>query len=133
MVSTPKQSWIGNGLCLTAFLAHHAFSFRRNVERDTAGKPNIGTLMFFPYARIIPMHVTIIFGSLFSKESTALLIFFLSLKTMTDMAMHAVERRVLSAPARPSQDKTPKNIFRGRNAYPLIMGENSIQPNQKSK
>jgi hypothetical protein len=116
MASSPKQSWIENGLCLTAFLAHHAFSFRRNVERDTAGKPNIGTLMFFPYARIIPMHVTLIFGGLFSKESTGLLVFFLSLKSAADMAMHAVEHRVLSAPARPSQEKIPKNFFRGRNA-----------------
>ena len=47
----------------TAFFANHLFSYFMN--RNRAGKriPNIGSMMFFPYIRIIPMHVFIVFGA----------------------------------------------------------------------
>jgi len=44
--------------------------------------------MFFPYARIIPMHLTIIFGMLLGKGAIVL---FLTLKTLADMIMHVLE------------------------------------------
>lgn len=48
---------------LALFLFNHAFSYRYNKKRDASGSPNIGTIMFFPYARIIPMHLVIIIGA----------------------------------------------------------------------
>jgi hypothetical protein len=78
-------------LCVLVFLVNHAFSYRHNRERDAARVPNIGTVMFFPYARIIPMHLTIIFGSLLAGDSQAVLVLFLGLKTVADFIMHAVE------------------------------------------
>ena len=33
-----------------------------NRDLDRQGTPNIGTLMFTPYIRIVPMHITIILG-----------------------------------------------------------------------
>ena len=64
------------GLCVVAFLINHNYSYRKNVEADLARKPNIGTIMFFPYARILPMHLTIILGGAMSGASTwALLLF----------------------------------------------------------
>jgi len=53
--------------------------------------PNIGTMMFFPYLRIIPMHLTIIFGSDYAKGSSGALILFLVLKTIADLIMHMIE------------------------------------------
>jgi hypothetical protein len=47
--------------------------------------------MFYPYARIIPMHLTISFGSL-SGDALPL---FLVLKTFADATMHIVEHNVL--------------------------------------
>ncbi|MDO8504933.1 MAG: DUF6498-containing protein [Candidatus Liptonbacteria bacterium] len=71
------------------FFANHLFSFIYNKPRDTK-KQNIGTLMFYPYARIIPMHLTIIFGLLIGK---AALPFFLVLKTLADVIMHVTEHQ----------------------------------------
>lgn len=47
--------------------------------------------MFYPYARIIPMHLTIIFGPAFNLS----LPLFLLLKTIADVIMHSVEYNVL--------------------------------------
>ena len=79
-------------VCVAIFLANHWFSFRSNLEKDVRTTPNIGRLMFFPYARIIPMHMTIVFGAYVAATETALLIF-LSLKTLADLIMHAIEHR----------------------------------------
>lgn len=79
-------------ILVTAFLffINHLFSYLYNKPRDTK-KQNIGSLMFYPYARIIPMHLTIIFGSSFGSA----LPLFLVLKTFADATMHIVEHNVL--------------------------------------
>ena len=62
------------------------------MNRNRAGRsiPNIGSMMFFPYIRIIPMHVFIVLGAFFAGPSGGL-VFFLVLKTLADEAMHAIE------------------------------------------
>jgi hypothetical protein len=72
------------------FLGNHLFSHFYNRPRDT-GRQNIGMLMFYPYARIIPMHVTIIMGFFLGHR----LLLFLLLKTLADAIMHVVEHKVL--------------------------------------
>jgi hypothetical protein len=72
------------------FLGNHVFSYFYNRPRDT-GKQKIGSLMFYPYARIIPMHLTIILGAFLGGG----LLLFLVLKTLADAIMHVVEHRVL--------------------------------------
>lgn len=46
--------------------------------------------MFTPYLRIVPMHLTIIFGGLFVHTGAGLLLFG-TLKTAADVAIHVVE------------------------------------------
>ena len=75
-----------------AFFLNHLFSYRLNEGNDSTQVPNIGTMMFFPYARIIPMHLIIIFGS-FLSFTTFNLVLFLSLKTVADLIMHVVEHK----------------------------------------
>lgn len=84
--------WIGSAVL--GFLVGHWFSFRQNVAADLRGRPNIGTMMFLPYARIIPMHLTIIFGSMLATNRIAVLLFSV-LKTGADYLMHVVEHKVL--------------------------------------
>jgi len=48
--------------------------------------------MFFPCARILPMRLTLIFGSFFTAWQAGLILF-LGLKTVADVLMHFVERR----------------------------------------
>ena len=61
--------------------------------------------MFFQYARVIPMHLTIILGSRFAKGSLTELLIFLVLKTVADLIMHMVEH----ADAR--SDKSVESAF----------------------
>jgi hypothetical protein len=79
------------GLCIAAFFVNHAFSYWHNREQDELRKPHLGLIMIFPYARIIPMHLTIIIGSAFGETSVLQVIFFLVLKTVADVIMHMIE------------------------------------------
>jgi hypothetical protein len=87
-------------LCIAAFLANHCFSFRYHLREDLERTRNLGSLMFFPYARILPMHLTIIFGGFIAFRFAAVLLFLL-LKTLADLAMHAVEHQWRRDPPAP--------------------------------
>jgi hypothetical protein len=65
--------------------------------------PNIGTLMFFPYARVVPMHLLIVLAASLGSESVTALLIFLLLKTGADVIMHMVEH----ADARQKKPSTP--------------------------
>ena len=61
-----------------------------NRNRVPKRIPNIGSMMFSPYIRIMPMHAFIVFGAFFAGPHVAL-VFFMILKTLADEAMHALE------------------------------------------
>jgi hypothetical protein len=90
--------------CTLAFALNHLWSFHYNRELDRQGTPNIGAMMFTPYLRIVPMHITILFGALSFGGGLALLLFGV-LKTLADAGMHLVEhaqlQKVRGAPAAP--------------------------------
>lgn len=96
----PPELDIWFWLCAAAFVANHFWSYRYNRDIDRMGTPNIGTLMFTPYLRIVPMHLTIILGGLF-HEGAGTLLMFGALKTIADVGMHVAEhsqlRKVRSA------------------------------------
>jgi hypothetical protein len=78
-------------LTVIVFFCSHLFTYFSNRERDLLKKQNIGTLMFTPYLRIIPMHLTILFGAL--AGGAIPLLIFLVLKTIADAGMHIIEHR----------------------------------------
>jgi hypothetical protein len=80
--------------CGIAFLVNHLYSLGHNMKKDAAGAPHIGMLMFLPYARVIPMHATILFALAFPRSIFALLLFGV-LKIAADALMHTVEHHVL--------------------------------------
>nr|MCU0600492.1 DUF6498-containing protein [Desulfobacterales bacterium] len=84
---------LGVFVCVAVFFYNHRYSYAYNLENDLKRIPNIGTLMFFPYARILPMHFTIIMGSWMADAGMGELAFFLLLKTLADWIMHVVEHR----------------------------------------
>ena len=81
------------------FAINHWISYRENRELDSRGSPNIGTLMFLPYARIAPMHLVALLGTAIAGPSRLALVAFLGLKTLADAIMHIVEHRVRRATA----------------------------------
>ncbi|MFH1697121.1 MAG: DUF6498-containing protein [Candidatus Diapherotrites archaeon] len=71
------------------FFVNHAISFAVNYKKDSEIEPSeMGNVINAPYMRIIPMHITLLFAGFFAS-STPLLVFFLALKGVVDLAMHA--------------------------------------------
>jgi hypothetical protein len=84
---------LGVLVCVAVFFFNHRYSYAYNLENDLKRIPNIGTMMFFPYARILPMHFTIIMGDRMAAYGMEELVFFLLLKTLADWIMHVIEHR----------------------------------------
>ena len=86
-----EGNWIVFWICVLVFYLNHNYSYAHNREHDQSRKPNIGVIMFFPYLRIIPMHLTIVIGGTIAPASNGVLLMFLGLKTLADVAMHKIE------------------------------------------
>jgi hypothetical protein len=80
-------------ISVLVFFINHLISFITNFKEDNKTEKNLGTLMFLPYARIIPMHLFVVFG-LFLINSPKYIIIFLMMKTGADVIMHQVEHKV---------------------------------------
>jgi len=78
-------------LNLALFFANGLFTFLINKDW-AAPRQSIGTVMFAPYYRIVPMHLTIILGGFFGAG--ALLYVFLLLKTGSDVISHVINRQI---------------------------------------
>jgi hypothetical protein len=79
--------------CAGTFAMNHFYSFRRNVQEDLEGRPNIGMMMFMPYARVLPMHLCMGLAAGTTNNVLALTVFML-LKTGADVLMHVVEHHI---------------------------------------
>lgn len=77
-------------IVIAAFFFNHLFSYNYFKDKPFKSPPNIGMLMFQPYARIVPMHLFIVFG-IFLSAGTETVVLFLLLKTVADVVMHVVE------------------------------------------
>ncbi|MFH1679820.1 MAG: DUF6498-containing protein [Candidatus Eisenbacteria bacterium] len=87
-------------LCVVAFFANHLYSYLHNREGDRERRQNLGTVMFFPYARILPMHLMIVTGVFLVKGPAGIAVFLL-LKTAADVLMHGAEHRAGAGNDRP--------------------------------
>jgi len=92
-VSLDQGFFIGIGI----FAINHLLSFILNYRKETLVEKNIGTLMVYPYIRILPMHIIILFGGsyILKNSSLNLLILFILLKISADVLMHIVEHKML--------------------------------------
>ena len=75
-----------------SFVLTHRASYERIMAADQQGRPNIGGVMFLPYLRIVPMHLTIIVG--IGAGYTGGVVLFGALKTLADALMHWIEYRI---------------------------------------
>jgi len=71
---------------------YYSYTYYKNKPKK---KQNIGTIMFYPYARILPMHLLIVGGFFLADggAQTAAVVLFLILKTGADTVMHYIEHR----------------------------------------
>lgn len=94
--------WFFVAVAAASFWHTHHGSHQEHVAADLARLPNLGTLMVLPYARVVPMHLTIIVGSAMGAGRGLLL--FGVLKTAADVVMHKVEHRWLQGDHRRQDD-----------------------------
>lgn len=78
--------------CGLAFAFAQRQTFRQQVAADAHGRPNLGVLMFLPYLRIVPIHLTIILGA--ATGDLISLFVFIPLKTVADIALDRLDRRM---------------------------------------
>lgn len=84
-------------LSIILFFISYLIEFIRSRQIEQSELPNIGKIMFQPYIRIIPMHLTIILGGFFAvvgsffttDPNLVVLIFFLGIKSIVDLLTHA--------------------------------------------
>lgn len=91
----PQPSTALVAVGITAFVANQALAYYARRREDENRQVDIGIVMFFPYARILPMHLTIILGAiLFRGSNLIVLLVLLGLKTVADIQMHLMEQSV---------------------------------------
>jgi hypothetical protein len=99
--------WLSCGL----FFANHFYSYITYRNEGPKGAGYVNEQFFTPYRRIIPMHLTIIFGSIvifvlevFGITSTMpVLVLFLLLKTYSDINAHLIKHEQEENPDSPVQ------------------------------
>lgn len=78
---------------IAGFWLSHSASFKHNCADDLQGRPNIGLMMFLPYARVLPMHLMVILALPLGTVAGTFL--FGALKTGADVLMHYCEHKWL--------------------------------------
>lgn len=79
-----------------AFFITRLFAFVREQKEFARKQANAAKLTWFPYARIIPMHLATFIGAALDEGGItpqSALVFFLVLKTAADVFMHIVQRK----------------------------------------
>ncbi len=87
---------VGIWISCALFFANHCYSYLYHRTGEQKGGEFVTRAFFEPYNRIIPMHLTIIFGSIIVLAleflgipgTLPVLVFFLILKTWLDIRMH---------------------------------------------
>ncbi len=90
VVAKSPENFLSILIGSSIFFINHLYSYIHNKIVDEKVKQNISKLMFAPYARIIPMHLIIIFGVILGPS---MLIVFLVLKTFSDAITHTLKHQ----------------------------------------
>jgi hypothetical protein len=101
MTGTNSTGSSGNYLLFTSliFFLSYLIEYIQSSRTQPEVIPNLGVLMFAPYFRIIPMHMTIIFGGFISvigeilsvNIDLAIIILFVGIKTFVDLLSHTFD------------------------------------------
>lgn len=88
-----RWDWLVLIACGVSFVLAQRETYAVQHAADLRGRPNLGTLMFTPYLRIVPMHLAILLGARLGG-SPAMLVGFIALKTASDLLLDGIDRRI---------------------------------------
>jgi hypothetical protein len=88
-----RWDWLVLFACGVSFVLSQRETYAVQHAADLRGRPNLGTLMFTPYLRIVPMHLAILLGAKLGG-GTAMLAGFTALKTASDLLLDRIDRRM---------------------------------------
>ncbi|MCZ7609478.1 MAG: DUF6498-containing protein [Ignavibacterium sp.] len=96
--SVNSNSYIFIIVSAGVFFINYLIEYIKSNKEQQVEEPNLGKLFSAPYARIIPMHLTIIFGGfigsigqIFSANANiAVVALFSTIKTVVDLITHSV-------------------------------------------
>jgi len=101
LIGAHAVTGLGDAMVLLACGVSFALSQRETYAvqhaADLRGRPNLGTLMFTPYLRIVPMHLAIILGA--GASGAFALCLFTGLKTASDLLLDHIDRRMATRSA----------------------------------
>ncbi|MDT3695227.1 MAG: DUF6498-containing protein [Ignavibacterium sp.] len=97
--SVSSNSYIFILISAGIFFINYLIEFIKSRKEEPDEKPNLGKLMSAPYARIIPMHLTIIFGGFIGSIGQAfsantnivIVVLFTTIKTVVDLITHSID------------------------------------------
>ncbi|MBN1941132.1 MAG: hypothetical protein JW772_03040 [Candidatus Diapherotrites archaeon] len=91
--------FLGIAIMGAIFFVTHGFSFVYHLQKSKGQQVTMGTMhstMMEPYKRIVPMHLTILFGGwiiMIGMAHQIVLVFFLLLKTAADLWGHGTKHK----------------------------------------
>ncbi|MFN3984641.1 MAG: DUF6498-containing protein [Rhodocyclaceae bacterium] len=97
-VGTPLQMLV-LAACGLPFILSQRETYAAQHAADLRGRPNLGSLMFLPYLRVLPMHLGVIFAGAFDGGTSALILF-VALKTLGDLGLDRADRAIAEKGAR---------------------------------
>ncbi len=89
-------------ICCAALLLAQWQAHREEVKIDARGRPNLGMMMFAPYVRIFPMGILLACATAAPTQAGTTMLLIGALKTLTDLAGHAIEQYLVAQSARRS-------------------------------
>jgi hypothetical protein len=93
--------------CGLSFVFSQRATYAAQRAADLRGRPNLGHLMATPYLRIVPMHLAVLFGAQ-ASDGAGMLIVFTALKTLSDIGLDMVDRRMAESSLR--RAKAPEAV-----------------------
>lgn len=80
-------------VCGLSFVFSQRQTWAAQHAADLQGRPNLGTLMFLPYLRVVPMHVGILLANALGGGAL-MMVGFVALKTLGDLGLDHADRQM---------------------------------------